>query len=235
MTARIGTGMTAGTALWEPPIGRDEARELARRELDRPIYHRDDPSLLERLLRRLGEWLSELLNSMPGPGRGGSGGGWIALIVIMVLLLAALAFVFWAMRGRRSIGSDRDALLEEVPSTAGDHRADAARHAAEGRWADAIRERLRAVARDLEERAILDPRPGRTADELAAEAAQALPDLAEALEAGVRVFDDVWYGDRPGTREGYERLVMLDELVLGATSRPASAPEQAATSFRRPQ
>jgi hypothetical protein len=51
----------------------------------------------------------------------------------------------------------------------------------------------------------------------------------------VRVFDDVWYGDRPGTREGYERLVMLDELVLGATSRPASAPEQAATSFRRPQ
>jgi hypothetical protein len=226
--------MMASMALWDP-IGRDEARELARRELNRPIYHRDDPSLLDRTLRRFGEWLSELLNTMPGPGRAGSGGGWIALVVIVVLLLTVLALVLWAMRGRRNTRSDRDALLEEVPSTARDHRADAVRHAAEGRWGDAIRERLRAIARDLEERAILDPRPGRTADELAAEAARALPDLAEALQAGVQVFDDVWYGDRPGTREGCERLAMLDELVLGAARRPPAAREQAATSFRRPQ
>ena len=114
----------------------------------------------------------------------------------------------------------RKALLEDVPSRSADHRAAAEAHAAEGRWAEAIRERLRAVARDLEERAILDPRPGRTAQELAAEAAALLPvDFAP----GVGVFYDVWYGDRPGTPEGYRLLTDLDQAVQDARPRPLEA------------
>ncbi|MCW2903202.1 MAG: hypothetical protein JWO67_5467 [Streptosporangiaceae bacterium] len=217
------------------PIGRDEARELARRELGRPIYHRDEPSLLERLLRKISDWLSELFSTVADPTRGGSRGGWIALVVIVVLLLAVLALVFRVMRGRRNARSGRGSLLAQEPSAARDHRADAERHAAAGEWAHAIRERLRAVARDLEERAIVEPRPGRTADELAEEAAQTLPDLAEALHAGVRVFDDVWYGDRPGTREGYEQLTLLDRLLQTARPRPPHAGEPADANSRSPR
>jgi hypothetical protein len=218
---------------WDP-IGSDQARELARRELDKPVYQRDAPSLLERAVGRIGDWLDELLNRVPGPNSGGSGGGWLAVVVVLVLLAAVAVLVFWMMRDRRNTRSERRSLLEEKPSTARDHRADSARHAANGDWALAIRERLRAVARDLEERAVLTPRPGRTADELAEEAAPVLPDVAEALHAGVRVFDDVWYGDRPGTREGYELLTALDELVQAAKPRPLEPGELTDSGLRSP-
>jgi hypothetical protein len=218
------------------PVGRDEARELARRELEKPIYHRDQPSLVERMLRKISDWLNELFNTVSDPTRGGRGGGWLAWIVIIVLLVAVIAVVAWWMRGRQNTRSERGALLADAPSTARDHRTAAERHAAAGEWAAAIRERLRTIARDLEERVILDPRPGRTADELAAEAGEALPDLAEELWAGVLTFDDVWYGDRSGTREGYEQLTRLEERVRKARPRPLQSGEGdlAGASFRMP-
>jgi uncharacterized protein DUF4129 len=213
------TGAIIGVTGREP-IGRDEARDLARRELDKPIYHRDEPSLIERGLQKLNDWLNELFNTVSDPSRGGRGGGWFAWVVIIALLVAVIVAVAWWVRVRRNTKSASSALLDDSPSTAREHRSTADRHAAAGEWAAAIRERLRAIARDLEERAILDPRPGRTADELATEAAQALPDLAAELQAGVLIFDDVWYGDRPGTREGYERLTLLEQRVRKARPRP---------------
>lgn len=200
------------------PIGRDEARELARRELEKPIYHRDDPSLLDQLMRKLDEWLEELFGKVPGADGAGGGGNTLALVLIILLIAGLVGLLLWQMRGRRDYGSGRGALLE-APSTAKDHRAMADRHAAAGEWPEAIRERLRAIARDLEERAILDPRPGRTADELAEEAGGALPDLTGELRTGVRIFDEVWYGDRPGGPEGYATLTRLDERVRAARPR----------------
>ncbi|MBA9007888.1 MULTISPECIES: DUF4129 domain-containing protein [Thermomonospora] len=205
------------------PIGREEARDLARRELDKGIYHRDEPSWLERAWREFDAWLDELLRQATNPTAPGEGGGWVSLLVVVLLLAAAVALLAWLMHGRWNIRSRRPPLLEEQPSTAADHRTAAERHAAAGQWAEAIRERLRAIARDLEERVILEPRPGRTADELAAEAGAALPDHAERLRDGVRIFDDVWYGDRPGTGEGYATLVALDEALRSAKPRAWSA------------
>jgi hypothetical protein len=202
------------------PIGRDEAHELARRELDKPIYHRDRPSWLERVLDRVGDWLRDLMDRSAEPTAHGNGGGWISLVVIALLVAVVIGLVMWLMRDRLNIRSRRRPLLEETPSTARGHRENAEDHAAAGQWAEAIRERLRAIARDLEERAVLGPRPGRTADELAAEAGGTLPDLADDLRTGVRIFDDVWYGGRPGTQEGYIRLRDLDERVRTAKPRP---------------
>jgi hypothetical protein len=202
------------------PVGREEAREMARRELDKQIYQRDKPSWLERVWDSFSEWLQDLLNRPPGPETQGSGGGWVSVAVIVVVVLLAVGLVFWLMRGRRNLRSRRDALLGDEPSTAIDHRDAAERHAAAGQWAEAIRERLRAVARDLEERAVLAARPGRTADELAAEAGEAVPELAGDLRAAVLVFDDVWYGDRPGTAEGYTRVKDVDERLRAARPKP---------------
>src|SRR5690606_2815683 len=136
---------------------------------------------------------------------------------------AAVALLIWLMHGRWNIRSQRPPLLERRPSTAADHRAAAGRHAAAGQWAEAIRERLRAIGRDLEERVILDARPGRTADELAIEAGAVLPEHAERLREGARIFNDVWYGDRPGTEEGYATLTALDEALRAVKPRPWSA------------
>ncbi|MFB4297787.1 DUF4129 domain-containing protein [Actinomadura sp. NTSP31] len=202
------------------PIGRDEARDMARRELDKQIYQRDKPSWLERVWDRFTDWLHDLFSHAAQPNAHGNGGGWLSIAVIVVIALVAVALVVWLMWDRRNPRSRKDPLLDDKPSTALDHREAAERLAAQGQWAEAIRERLRAIARDLEERAVLAPRPGRTADELAAEAGEAVPDLADALRAGVRIFDDVWYGDRPGTAEGYGQVKELDERLRAARPKP---------------
>ncbi|MFA1539755.1 DUF4129 domain-containing protein [Actinomadura monticuli] len=205
------------------PIGRDEAREMARRELEKQVYQRDKPSWLERWWDEFTEWLRQLSSQAPNPDSQGSGGGWTSIAIIVVIALVAVGLVVWLMWGRRNPRSRKDPLLDEEPSTALDHRDAAERHAAAGMWAEAIRERLRAIARDLEERAVLAARPGRTADELAAEAGEAVPELAGELAAGVRIFDDVWYGDRPGTVEGYAVMKALDERLRATKPKPLEA------------
>ncbi|MFG2085825.1 MULTISPECIES: DUF4129 domain-containing protein [unclassified Spirillospora] len=214
------TSMTVLTPMSLDPVGRDEAREMARRELEKQIYQRDKPSWLERAWDDFSEWLQDLLTQAARPEAQGSGGGWVSIVVIVLIVLAAIALVAWLMRGRWNPRSRTDPLLDDEPSTALDHRDAAERHAAAGQWPEAIRERLRAIARDLEERAVLSARPGRTADELAAEAGEAVPELADDLRTGVRIFDDVWYGDRPGTSEGYARVKDLDDRLRAARPKP---------------
>jgi hypothetical protein len=201
------------------PIGRDQARELARRELRKPAYHRDDPSFVDRMLRKISDWITALLDKLPGNHPGG-GGSWAMLVILLVLLVLVVAAIWWRVGNVRRNAAERTALLDDAPTRAEDHRAQAERHAAAGEWPRAIRERLRAIARDLEERAILQPRPGRTADELAAEAGEALPDHADDLVRGVRVFDDVWYGGEDGNEGGYRLLTDLDERLRSAKPVP---------------
>ncbi|GAB2848838.1 DUF4129 domain-containing protein [Actinocorallia aurea] len=201
------------------PVTREQARELAERELEKAVYHRDRPSFLDKMLDQIREWLEKVLPDVPSPGAGHGDGG-LTMVILVVLAAVVIAAVLWWMRGRGNPSGAKKALLDDVPTRAADHRSDAERMAAEGRYAEAIRERLRAIARDLEERAILLPRPGRTALELAVEASDALP---VDLMPGARVFDDVWYGDRPGTPEGYALLVALDDAVRAAKPRPLEA------------
>ena len=77
-----------------------------------------------------------------------------------------------------------------------------------------MRERLRAVVRELEALGVLDPRPGRTADEVAREAGTAVPEVADDLSRAVGVFAEVWYGGRPADAEGYAVLVEVDRRLV---------------------
>lgn len=203
------------------PVGRDEARELARRELQNPAYHQDEPSLFDKVTQKIGEWLDHLFGRI-NPQQG-HGGGWTGLVILLVLLIIVVAAIWWRVGAVRGRAAEREPLLDDGTTTARDHRSEAERYAAAGDWPNAIRERLRAIARDLEERAILEFRPGRTADELAAEAGAELPDHADALLAGVQIFDDVWYGGRTGDEHGYRSLRELDERLRSARPRPVGA------------
>ncbi|GAA4607113.1 DUF4129 domain-containing protein [Actinoallomurus liliacearum] len=206
-----------------PPIARDPARELARRELEKRMYHQDDPSFFERILNKIGDWLNALYHRVSDVGGGGTGGGWLGYLVLVLIFALVVAAVWWRIGSVRRNAAGPRSLLGESVATAEDHRATAERHAAAGEWPEAIRERLRAIARDLEERAIVPPRPGRTADELAAEVGTALPDHADALASGVRLFDDVWYGGRDGDADGYRALVELDDRLRNARPVPLGA------------
>jgi Domain of unknown function (DUF4129) len=199
-----------------PLIGREAGRGLARRELSKPVYHQGS-SLSQRILEKIAAFLRAIFQhantTVPG--------GWWAIVILATLVVIILGIVLSRL-GPIALGHrDRSRrVLGAQAMTAREHRELAQRLAAESNWAGAIREILRAIALDLEERAILPPRAGRTADELAAEAGSVLPDCADELTSAARLFDDVWYGQRPGTEEGYARLRRLDTAVGAARPVP---------------
>ncbi|MFC3994918.1 DUF4129 domain-containing protein [Nocardiopsis sediminis] len=189
--------------------GRDEGARLAREELRDPIYGESEPGLLDRLYAWAMERLQDLIRladqSVPG-------GWWVLgpILVLLALLLIALVVYMRPARRTRFTGAVIDA---GAARTADDHRAAADRHAAAGEYGPAVRERLRAITRDLEDRTIVAPRPGRTATELAAEASAALPAGREGLAAAARAFNDIAYGQRPATADDDRLLRDLDRLL----------------------
>lgn len=211
---------TLHALLAAPPVepGRELARQWARRELSDPVYAKARPGPVRRLI----EWVIERLQGVHGPSSWAL--DWRTGLALLLLVAALVTAVVLLGTGRLR-GPGRRARSEAVFAgralDAAAHRALADQAAAAGRWADAVRERFRAVVRGLEERVVLDERPGRTADEAAAEAAAALPGLAAELADGARLFDDVCYGDRTATAEHAERLRRLDEAVRSARLAPA--------------
>ncbi|MEV5418452.1 DUF4129 domain-containing protein [Streptomyces albogriseolus] len=203
----------------EPPVTlpRDPAREAARRELSKQMYHENDPSWLQRALEAFWDWVDELL----GAASTATPGGALGLVVIVVAVLVVVAALWWRLGTPRRRPLTAPALFDERPRSAAEHRAAAEAHAAQGHWNQAVQERMRAVVRALEERALLDPRPGRTADEAAAEAGRALPAHTDRLRTAARDFDDVTYGGRTAGEDTYRRLAALDGDLERA--RPALA------------
>ncbi|AYV28015.1 DUF4129 domain-containing protein [Streptomyces sp. CJ_13] len=191
-----------------PPVTtpRDPAREAAERELSKPVYHQNDPGLVERALDRFWEWVDDLF----GRASGATPGGGLGLLVVLLLTVLVIAALWWRLGTPHRTATDPAALFDDGPRSAADHRAAAEAHATAGRWSEAVQERMRAVVRSLEERTLLDPRPGRTADEAAAEAAGPLPQHAADLRAAARAFDDVTYGGRTADPDTYARLRTLD-------------------------
>lgn len=195
----------------DPPA----ARELARRELSKGIYQEQQPGLLERFQR----WVGELLDEASAVGGTLVPGGWIAVLLLLVLAAALVALVVYRTGGFTRTARAPGALFTGDMLTAARHRALAEEHATAGRWAEAVRERMRALARGLEERGLLDGRPGRTADEIAVDAGAVLPALSEDLRRAARRFDDIWYGGRTATREAYDAVRAVDDEAV--RSRPA--------------
>ncbi|MFE3830402.1 DUF4129 domain-containing protein [Streptomyces sp. NPDC059092] len=182
------------------------AREAAERELSKPMYHENDPNLLERALARIGEWIGKLFEAASGAAPGGP----LGVIMVALIVVALCAALWWRLGapGRQSVTTGT--LFDDGPRSAAQHRTTAETHAAAHRWTEAVQERMRALVRSLEERALLDPRPGRTADEAASEAGRTLPSHADRLRTAAREFDDVTYGGRTADERAYLRLRELD-------------------------
>jgi uncharacterized protein DUF4129 len=188
-------------------IDRDSARRAAAEELSDPKYRDAQPNVLQRVAQWLGEQLEKLLNGLSSVVPGGIFG----LLLVLVLLIV-LVVVIRLRTGKVARASRADRLVfDGRRKSAADHRRSAAEAAAAGRYDDAVRDSFRAVVRALEERALLDARSGRTADEAAIEAGSLLPNVADELRHGARLFDDVHYGGREGTEAAYTALTELDE------------------------
>ncbi|WP_182111725.1 MULTISPECIES: DUF4129 domain-containing protein [unclassified Actinotalea] len=225
------TGALAGAVRAGIPVDPDAetARDWLRRELADPIYHQR-PSLLQRAW----EWLLEQLDGME-VALSGMDSRAAALLVVGVVVVGGLIALLVAgpvRRARRGRRESVDAFGDDQRSAV-ELRAAADAAAAQGRWSEAVLDRFRAVLRSLEDRTVLEPRPGRTAHEGAVAAAHRLPTCGDDLVRASRLFDDVCYGDVAATGEDDAWLRDLDRRV--AATRPVTPAEPAPDAMAVPR
>lgn len=194
-----------------PVIGREEARRLARDELADPTYDRGQP-LLRRILDWLIEQVGRLIESATGALSSGLGVAVLVTLVLAVAVVVVLRAGPMARRARRGA----DAVFADGRRTAAEYRAAADAAARAGDWNLAVVERYRAIVASLEERGVIEPRSGRTADEAARDAGSVLPQAAAELARGARVFDGVRYGGRAAAADDDATLRELDTVVRAA-------------------
>ncbi|MCG2799871.1 MAG: DUF4129 domain-containing protein [Cellulomonas sp.] len=205
--------ITIGPLRLDVPVDPDAstARRWAEQELSDPIYHQG-PSLLARFL----DWVVEQVNALSQVSLTSSTGVLALLGVLVALVVVVLVVAGPVRRRRHATAAGGPAVLVDDVRTADRLRVDARAAAARGAWEAAVADWFRAVVRGLEERTVLDERPGRTADEAAGSAAHRLPELADALWDGARLFDDVVYGHRRAGPTDEARMRELDTAVQAA-------------------
>ncbi|GIJ12952.1 DUF4129 domain-containing protein [Micromonospora andamanensis] len=80
------------------------------------------------------------------------------------------------------------------------------RLAAEGRYGEAVRERLRVMLHQLTERQVVRVRPGMTVTEVVTEATANHPPAGPPLTAAAAIFSELWYAQRPATADHDHRM-----------------------------
>ena len=207
----------ARRASWDVPVepDADTARDWLRAELADPAYHQA-PSLLQRILA----WLLEQLDNVQRTVSAINPWQAAAVVVAIAAVVGVVAFLVAGpvARGRRARRSTD--VFGDDARTAAELSAAADAHAAAGRFDEAVLDMFRAVLRSLEERAVIDARPGSTAHEAAEAAGVALPNRLVELRAAGSLFDEVCYGDRHAGRQDDAWLREVASAV--AAARPAA-------------
>jgi hypothetical protein len=214
------------------PVGRDEAQQAAERELSKGVYAQNQPGPVERAVEAALDWIVRLLDRAASATPGG-----VAGLLLLVLLVVGLAVLVAWRTGPVRRGARAATVTVELsgPLDAAEHRRRADRYAAAGQFAEAVRERMRAIVRELESRGVLEPRPGRTADEVAREAGAVVPAVAPDLRTAAGVFDEVWYGGRVATAQADALLRQADQRVQRAQLTVTGAATPAGGGFRVPR
>lgn len=206
--------MIAALAPVMDPVTRDGARDEARRELSKGVYEPTRPPLWRRVLEHVLDWLSRKSEGVHSSTGVPPVFQWFILAMLIVGVIVLVLYMTGGLR--RSAKSEELFAGESGPTTADQHRKRADEHAAAGRYGEAIRERMRAVTRELEDRGVLDSRPGRTADEIAAEAGRLVPGIRTDLRRGAWIFDEVWFGERTATATWDAEMAAIDTRIRQA-------------------
>lgn len=194
-------------AATEPPVtpDREEAQRWAVEELAKPQYPAAQPSWLEQLWRDFLDWLASL-----DDGSGLEGDFAVPLIgaLAVVLVIVAVLLVRPRLNARRRTTSE---VFDDEPALdAAVYRRRASAAAGRSDWETAVVEQFRALVRSAEDRAIIEARAGRTADEAAAELGQAFGPARQRLGSAATVFDAVRYGKAGATAADYEAVRTVD-------------------------
>jgi hypothetical protein len=138
----------------------------------------------------------------------------------------------WRLRWRRRKRTRAEAPSDLPPDVLPDLPAEilaltADQLAAAGRYAEAVRERLRAIVRDLVDRDVVPLGPGWTVTEIAIAAVRARPGLGGPVSAAVAIFSEIWYGLRPATADDDQAMRHHAAAVTALVAEPVLAAERA--------
>ncbi|GGH97779.1 DUF4129 domain-containing protein [Arthrobacter liuii] len=202
----------------EPPVlpGADQARRWAAEELAKPEYREAAPSWLDTLWRNFLDWLQSLDASPAGNAPVPS-----LVIVLVIAAIIAAAVILARPRLNARARQASDVFERETILAAADYRDRAEAAAAAGKWGDAVVDRFRAVVRSAEGRTILDPQPGRTADEAAQALSVPFNMESRRLARAAATFDAIRYGNRAAGSADYQEMAGLDATLDAMRPAPA--------------
>ena len=188
-------------------LTRAQAQRLAELELSDPAYRAAQPSLVERAIRWLVEWVQRVADRAAEAAPG----GWLGILGLVLLIVVAVLFIRWRIGPVSRSGGLT--FTVDPGTSAAQYRAHADELAGSGQWDQAVSERMRALVRGSQERGLIDAHPGWTADEVAARWARRVPDARDSLDVAARTFDEVRYGGRPGSPAAYRAIADADDRV----------------------
>lgn len=195
----------------DPPLlpTPEQGRDLLRRELLDPDYHRDD------VIRRLIDWLRRRVIDVLDAASGAPPLSAFAAMAVGLLLVLGLIWLATRARATPKQRAGLGAILPDTTISAREWRERAEQALAEEQHSAALVDAFRALVARQVERGRLDEAPGTTAHEVTGALQSAYPDQGVAMEEGARLFDLVLYGDRSATREQAELVLALDDELAG--------------------
>ena len=175
----------------------DEVRRTAEEILSRPEYREQQPSLLDRALEAITDFLGRSFAALTGGGAGSI----IGLVITALVLALALWLLAKALRTSwsRSPGSDAVGVVQgtSAPDDPAVWDEEADRLTDAGDLRGALRCRYQALVAALVRRGAVDDVVARTPAELRRELAGRRPDLDPVLDSVTERFEATWYGRRP--------------------------------------
>lgn len=187
----------------------DQAQQWIVGELAKPEYQAAQPSWFDRLSEAFWNWL----NSLDLSGGGAAQAPLLAIFLIVIVAVVIAAIIIFGIPRVNRKSALTGSLFEDDERTSAELRASAADAASREEWDQAMEELFRALAKLLTERGLVFTSPGTTAHDFSASAAEVFPDFATQLIDGGVLFDTVRYLEKPGSREGYEQLVQLENAL----------------------
>ena len=197
-----------------PPSEHDPAsvRDLADQILAEARY--DEPA---RVDPRADHGVARRAAHQPLGSLVGGGGGTVVAWAILLGAVGAVSTCSCATAASPSPPCAADPepeVMVELTRTAREWRAEADALEAQGRWAEGLRCRHRALVADLVRRGVIPEQAGRTAGEYARDVAARQPDAAPSFAAATELFEAVWYGGAATGPAEAERFRALDARVL---------------------
>lgn len=202
-----------------PPITRDGAQHDARQELSKAIYHRTSDPLPVRAVK----WFAHLIDRIFGATLKHAPAGDFGALALIAIVAVVIALLIWRVGIPRRAATSDATLTGDSTLSAAAHRQLSIQAAEQADWLSAVIERMRAVANELEERGILVARAGRTASELAREAAVVVPAALDTLYTAADTFNAIVYGGRRATAAHLESIANADDAIRAAARSRAVA------------